>query len=101
MAALSSSSTLVEVKAAYDDNASYEEDASVSKAKAFVTACRFLLRRLPKRSAGSAGSGEIELNSEQIERQLEEARKWVAANDTAPATSVGHTRHSSFRDFRE
>ena len=61
MSTLSSASTLTEVEAAYDDNASYAEDASVAKAKAFVTACRFLIRRLP----GSGGTRESHLSLEE------------------------------------
>jgi hypothetical protein len=47
MATLSSNSTDAEVWAAYDDNASYEEDASRAKALAFVTVGRILRRRIP------------------------------------------------------
>ena len=47
MSALTSASTLTDVQNAYVDNASYAEDASIAKAKAFVTACRILLLKLP------------------------------------------------------
>lgn len=40
-------STDAEVGAAYEDNASQEEDASRAKALAFITACRILRRRRP------------------------------------------------------
>jgi len=38
MSALSCSSTLAEIQAAYDDNACYAEQGSASKAKIFITA---------------------------------------------------------------
>ena len=53
MATLNSRSTDAEVLAAYDDNASYEEDGNRGKANAFITACRILRNRLPL----SAGRG--------------------------------------------
>lgn len=59
MPSLTSASTLAQVEASYDDNASYAEDASVAKAKAFVTACRILLRRLP----AEAGTRESQCGS--------------------------------------
>ena len=42
MSTLDSTSTLGQVESAYADNASYAEDNSVDKARAFVTACRLL-----------------------------------------------------------
>ena len=51
MSTLTSSPVHAEVEAAYVDDASYAEDGSVSKAKAFVTGCRILLRRLPAERA--------------------------------------------------
>ena len=43
MATLNASSTDAEVWAAYDENASYQEDDSTAKALAFITAGRILL----------------------------------------------------------
>ena len=47
MSTLTSASTLAQVKAAYADNASYVEDNSVAKCRAFITACTILLLNLP------------------------------------------------------
>jgi len=95
MSTLSSSSTDAEVRAAYDDNASYEEDGSLAKAKAFVTAVRFLLRRQPKRfAAGGRDGEEIELDPRVLQDQLCSAQSYVAAN-----SSTG-IKHVSFEDFR-
>lgn len=94
MATLSSSSTDTEVKAAYDDNAGYAEDNSVAMAKVFVTACRILLRRLPKK--GKLGARhEIELDLRAIQEELRDAKRWLLAND---AKGV---RAFSVADFRD
>lgn len=99
MSALDSTSTIAEAKAAYFDNASYEEDASAAKARAFVTACRFLLLMLPKRSKhGSAG--EVELDPVQIRQQLVAAQSWTAANDTT-SVAAGEVRYADFGSLRE
>ena len=55
MSTLNGSSTLAQVQAAYDDNASYAEDSSVSKCRAFLTACRILLRQTRSSSSWSLG----------------------------------------------
>ena len=47
MSTLTSASTLAQVQAAYADNASYVEDNSVAKCRAFITACTILLLKLP------------------------------------------------------
>lgn len=96
MSTLSSSSTLAQVKAAYDDNASYAEDASVTKAKAFLTACRILLRRLPARSKSGDGS-EVELDVALIRKELEEATSWLSQNDLSGG---GGVRFPDFADFK-
>ena len=94
MSALSSTSTLAEVKAAYFDNASYEEDASATKAAAFITACRFLLLKLPKR-ARHADRNEIELEPGQIRNELLAAKAWLAGQ------AGSGVRFASFESFRD
>ncbi len=99
MATLSSSSTLAEIQAAYDDNASYAEDASTVKAVAFITACRLLLRRTYKRQVhGGRGGQELEADPSLLRAELEDARRWLAArvNRAAGPHYLG-TAH----DFRE
>jgi len=96
--ALTSASTRAEVIAYYEDNASYEEDGSLTKAKAFVTACLFLLRREPKRYARGRGGDEVELDPLVIQKELEAARRYVTKNDT---TSSGpRIRYASADQFR-
>lgn len=99
MSSLSSASTLTQVENAYVDNASYEEDADVAKAKAFVTAARILLLKLP----AEAGTREnhLKLSTNEIAAQLKQAQAWVAANDTGSTGSSGPAvTVVSFENFR-
>lgn len=102
MSTLTSASTYAQIQAAYRDNASYAEDHSVAKAKAFVTACRFLLLELPR----SAGTPQAETTTaiDLIQKEKTAAEEWLGANDVdtgagasarGPSTSV-----ASFRNFR-
>ena len=73
----------------YDDlsnNADFEEVGSVAKAKAFVTAAtRYLI--VSPASQSDQGSSMV-INSQQIERLLQRARSFIAANErTSAATS--------------
>jgi hypothetical protein len=85
MSSLSSTSTDAEVYAAYDDNASYAEDVSAAKARAFTTAVRILLRRLPA-EAGTR-EGNVRFSPETLRKELEEARDWLIANGSAASGS--------------
>ena len=100
MSTLSSASTTAEVRAAYDNNASWFEDQSAAKARAFVTACNILLARLPKRVSRSASSAanEIELDLVQIEKQRTAASKWLVSS--GGGSGGNRVRHLSFRNFR-
>lgn len=86
MSTLTSASTDSDVWAAYDDNASYDEDGSTTKAKAFRTACRFLLRRQPKRATDGLGSS-VEFNPDLIQKEMDEANDWLRANSTTSGGS--------------
>lgn len=77
MSDLSSSSTLTEVQAAYDDNASYAEDRDTAKARVFITACRILIRRTPAQA--TKGSNEVKLAVELLMKELEKAQEWLVA----------------------
>ena len=87
MSSLSSASTLDQIKTSCMDNASYEEDGSVAKCKAFITACRILLIKLP-RKAQDGGSEEIELDVKLIRMELDSAIVWLQGNDTAVVGSA-------------
>jgi hypothetical protein len=94
MATLTSESTEAEVWAAYDDNASYEEDGSVTKANAFITACRILSRRRPTQ----IGRGDRSTTLESLRQEIADARAWIAAH---PVSTGANARTSAtFADFR-
>lgn len=80
MSSLDSQSTNAEVWSSYDDNASYEEDQSAPKCRAFITAATILLRRRPSESI--VDGNKQAFDSDVIENALERARSWAAANDT-------------------
>lgn len=97
MAALSSSSTDQEVWNAFDDNAAYDVDGSITKAKLFIEACRILLRRRP--TEVSVGSESTAFDAVAIQKALEGAREWLALNNTS--ANGGSVRHLSFRNLRD
>lgn len=97
MASLSSASTNSQVFAAYDDNASYEEDGSAAKARAFITACVILRRRLPQIVQQTGGSM---ITVQSLESEMERARAWIATNPDATSGTGGGVIHSSFEEFR-
>lgn len=91
---LSSASTLAQVEAAYDDNADYRDDASISKARAFAQACRILQRRY---LSGVSNDGtSVNRNVELIKDQLAQVEAWLDSNDTARSDGG-----STVYDFRE
>lgn len=94
---LTSSSTDAQVEAAYDDNASYAEDLSPTKAKAFVTAVRILLRRLA--SGMSKGSNSLNYDRGLLQKQLAEAQEWVLLYSADDRAGPRITR-ADFRSFR-
>lgn len=99
MSSLSGSSTLAQVRAAYDDNASYEEDNSVSKCKAFITACRILLHRRP--TQGQFEDGLVQFDQRLIQRELEDARAWLRSSEThSKPTGGGLVKHLRFDGWR-
>ena len=79
MATVDSTSTDAEVKAAYDDNASYLEDRSVAKARAFVTAGRILLRRLFSKQSDEGAS--VESRVELIRAEIQDAAQFLRKYD--------------------
>ena len=102
MSSLSSASTRAEVHAAYMDNASYEEDGSATKCRAFITAVRILLspQFSPARSRGAGrDAGEVELDYLALKSQLDDAQAWLlAAGELLAGTNVKHADFAGFRD---
>ncbi len=82
--------------AAYDDNASYVEDDSTAKAQVFITACRVLLRRMPKQVAQGGGDGrEIQMDMQLIRDEMQAAQRWLSLKNTA-----GGVKRFDLQDFR-
>ena len=98
MASVTSSSTVAEIEAAYIDNGSYVEDQSVTKCRAFITAARALLIRLP--STATKGANTLSFNLENLKDELNAAQSWLEARDTSgddlpgPAITYAHFRSS-------
>lgn len=98
MSTLTSSSTDAEVRAAFDDNASYAEDNSPAKARAFETACMFILRREPQQ-AGRGGTAFI-LDKQSVREELARVRQWLLSRNEAAGNAASSSRHLSFQNFR-
>lgn len=99
MATVTSASTDQEILDAYRNNASYEEDGSTSKAKAFITVCQVILGERPA-SAGTGGQNVV-FNMAAVQKAIDTARRWLALNGGASGTSGGSVRHLSFRNLRD
>lgn len=97
MSTLNGSSTLAEVMASYDSNASYIEDNSLSKARAFITACSILLRRTP--SNMEKASNTLSFNIQAIKQERDDAVAWLQARDPDAQVGPGVT-YADFRNFR-
>jgi len=97
VATFSSTSTDAEIWAGFDDNASYDVDASVTKARRFIEVCRILIRRRPVRTM--AGGQSADFDGSAIQKMLDEASEWLATNNTSE--NGGSVRHLSFRGLRD
>lgn len=102
MSTLTSTSTIAQAKAAYFDNASYAEDESVAKCKAFITACRFLLLMMPKRASHGGRTGEEwEIDPGVIQAEKLAAESWLSGQPTSDGTGGGAgVVHCDLSDFR-
>lgn len=84
---------------AYHENASYDVDGSVAACKLFLVACRQLLELKPAMAAHGGRSAEsFEFDVTLIRDQLNDARRWLTAND--PARAGNRIRHFSLEDYR-
>ena len=97
--ALSSSSTLAQVEAQYDDNAGYETLGSKSlrgpAAKLFLEATKILKRRTAKSIAGDGAN----ITERDFTTDIAEAREFLNNNDSDLRAGPTVTR-VGFRDFR-
>lgn len=92
---LDSKSTLDDVRAAYADNASYSEDGSVAKARAFVTACRLLIQMQP--AAASKGGDSLSLDLRLLSEQIADAQRFISQSNLTAAPP----RCFSIENFRD
>lgn len=97
---VTSYSTFDELKAEYKDTSSYDVASDVDLCKRFIVACRLLLVDLQSRA--KHGNAEVEMDPSLIAAQLEEAKSWLAANDTTATTTanVGGVRALGVAAFR-
>jgi hypothetical protein len=77
---LSSASTDTQVRAALDDNASFEEDASTTKAQAYLTALRIWRRRLSESASASDSGQSIVRDLKWVDEEILRAKAWLEAN---------------------
>ena len=102
MSTLNSASTLVQIEASYADNASYAEDKSVTKCRAFITACALLLLKYPKRTG--TPQADLETSIELIQKEKQRAEAWLEAHDvdtgSGASTRGPFTTSASFVNFR-
>lgn len=100
--ALTSTSTIEEIKAAYIDNAAYDVNNSVAQAKLFVQACRILLLVMPKQ--GSQDRANFGLSPELIAEQLKDATAFCGGHVDATAAdgtiTGGTVRHFDLSNLR-
>lgn len=94
---ITSSSTLAEIVAAVVDNAGYQENNSLTEAKAFVTAARVYIFKFPKRQKNRLS--ETELDVKELRAELKEAQQWIQANggDASVKRRIVHPDFGGFR----
>jgi len=81
MATLDSSSTQAEIEAEFADTVSWFEDRDLDKARRFVTACGFMIRRGLR--AAQKGDERLEFDLTQLKTWRDEAATYVASR-TSP-----------------
>lgn len=92
---------MIQVTAEYENNADYDLENSVPKAKRFIYAGRILLRRMLEEVQHSDGNRARD-DYRKIKGEIDIAVSWWNANDTTASSSKPNssTRRVSFRDFR-
>ena len=101
MAAVSSSSTDAEVRAALDDSASYEEDGSIAKCRAYVTALRIWIRRLSERKSTADADTRREIDLSTLSKEMENARAWMSENGGETDTQAAQVSLADFGSSRD
>jgi len=96
MATVDGSTSNANLWKAYDDNASYEEDGSRTKALSFKTCCMILLRRRPN----MATRGEQQMSFETLKVQLEDVSAWLEAHPASSGETGHRTRYFAMENYR-
>lgn len=95
MSTLTSASTDAQVKAALENNASFIEDSSASKARAYITAATIWLSRKPT-SMGRDGNS-LALSHEHVYRTMQLAMSYNAQASSAGGGVRHFTTSGGFR----
>lgn len=94
------SAEVAAIEQAWNDNASYLEDDSPTKCRAFITAGKRLLVVFP--STTVKGENSLSYNVEAITQQIRRAEDWLMSHPTAMATYLGpRATRVDFRMGRE
>lgn len=91
--------TIATVHAALIDNAGYEESASPSMCRAYITALKQWMLFNPQSVSQMGASVTHDLQT--LRAMLEDAQAWLASNDTTAAAAVGGATFADFRGGRE
>jgi len=70
-----------ELRAQYENNASYDLEHSPTKARLFIEACRAILMRFAARSGLGELSLDLSVNMSAVQQQLDRAVAWLATHD--------------------
>ena len=99
--AITSASRLEDIEAAFIDNGSYEQQASVPMAQQFIIACRALLLRRPMQAKRATGTGSFsaEWGQQFIKQELDRALQWLSFSPAAQAD--GGVVFPSFEEARD
>lgn len=94
------SAEVAAIERAWYDNASYLEDDSPAKCRAFITAGKRLLTVFP--STTVKGKNSLGFNVDAITQDVRRAENWLMAHPTAMATYLGpRATRVDFRMGRE
>ncbi len=95
--AVTSSSTLAQIKADYEDNADYDLEASTAKCKLFIHAARLLVSRVSE-EAENAGR-KVGTRTQKYETEIKAAKDWLALNDSTYAGNSQNQEAYTFPSF--
>lgn len=84
---------------AYLDNASYEAEASVAKAKLFLTACTKLIALVPQMTGTRESTTQMKVDEYRLQR--ESCQEWLSTHDTSADSRHPSVTRVSFENFRD